>query len=192
MDVITIKKVLIYSNLSNNSLSGSIPGSMRRLNQLTYLDLSNNQLTGPFPEWVRRLAHLELLNLGQNHFSGDIPLVISGRLKNLCLFFNSPEGRHDRLKTIRQGYNEFERTHYPWMKRSKDLFWLDSRASWSVINFSGILDGYLKAEANHLTSTVFQNIRRDPARILEFFKSARKRTSSSGYDNSRNNRRRIA
>jgi hypothetical protein len=165
---------------------------MRRLNYLNYLDLSNNQLTGLFPQWVRSLTHLELLNLGQNHFSGGIPLVISGRLKNLQTFFNSPEGRHEFLKTLRESYNEFERTHYPWMKRSKDLLWLDSRASWSVINFSRIFDAYLMAEANHLTSTVFQNIRRDPARVLEFVKSARKRPLSSGNDNSRNNRRRIA
>jgi len=164
-------------NFRNNSLSGSIPDSIRNLSQLTYLDLSNNQLTGLFPEWVHSLTRLKLLNLGQNYFSGEIPIVIGGRLKNLHSFFNSPKGRHYKYAARRKRYKGFSRAHYPWMKRSKDLFWLGSRARWNVINFSGILDAYLKAEANHLTSTVFQNIRRDPARIVEFVESARIRPS---------------
>jgi hypothetical protein len=143
---------------------------------LTYLDLSNNQLTGLFPEWVHDLRHLELLNLGQNSFSGEIPLVIGHgqRLYNLREFFNLPFqlGSHEKYSILRQSYKEFFRAHYPWMKRSKDLVWAGN-----VINFSGVLDAYLKAEANHLTSTVFQNIRRDPARIVEFVESARKRPS---------------
>ena len=164
------------------------------MNQLTYLDLSNNQLTGHFPEWFHRLTHLKLLNLGQNHISGEIPLFIGRRLMNLRTFFNSPAGRHEKYAAFRQTLKEFGRTHYPWMKRSKDLFWLNSRVSWHEKNsdFSGILDAHLKAEANHLMSAVFENIRGDPARILEFVKSVRKHPSSSGYDNSRNNRRRIA
>ena len=161
--------------------------SISRLNQLNLLDLSNNQLTGLFPQWVGSLTDLQLLNLGQNHLSGHIPLFIGQRLLNLQEFFNFPIGR-ERYAILRQRYTEFRRTHYPW-KRSKDLLWVDPGASWKVINFSGIFDAYLKAEANHLTSTVFQNLRRDPARIVEFVESARKRPSSSGYDNSRNNRR---
>jgi hypothetical protein len=164
---------------------------MRRLNQLTYLDLSNNQLTGLFPEWVHDLNHLELLNLGQNYFSGQIPLFIGHgqRLYNLREFFKSLEGRHEKYAARRQGYNEFGRTHYPWMKRSKDLFWLDPRASWNDKKFTESLESYLEAEAAHLTSTMFQNIRRDPVRIAESVGTALKRPSSSGYDNSPNNRR---
>ena len=63
------------------------------------------------------------------------------------------------------------------MKRSKDLLWVDPHGSWNDIKFRQVLDAYLKAEANHLTSTVFQNIRRDPARIVEFVESARIRPS---------------
>ena len=145
---------------------------MRRLNQLTYLDLSNNQLTGFFPQWAHDLGHLELLNLGQNYFSGEIPLIIGHRLYNLREFFNSPAGRHENYAILRHSYKEFERTHYPWMKRSKILLWARN-----VIDFTEDLDAYLKAEANHLTSTVFQNIRRDPARIVEFVESVRKHPS---------------
>ena len=136
------------------------------MTQLTYLDLSNNQLTGHFPEWVHGLTKLQLLNLGQNHISGEIPIVIGRRLMNLRTFFNSPAGRHEKYSTIRPSFKEFFRAYYPWMKRSKDLFWVDSIASWHE-NFSGILDAYYKAEANQITSKLFENIRRDPVRIVE-------------------------
>ena len=148
------------------------------MNQLTYLDLSNNQLTGHFPEWVHGLTHLKLLNLGQNHISGEIPLVIGGHLMNLRTFFNSPAGRHEKYASLRQTFKEFGRTYYHWMKRSNDLFWLDLSRSWNNRKFTTeSLDAYLKAEANHLTSTVFENIRRDPALILEFVESALNRPS---------------
>ena len=134
---------------------------------------------GHFPEWVHDLTHLELLNLGQNYFSGEIPLVIGRRLMNLRTFFNSPAGRHEKYAALRQTFKEFFRTHYPWMKRSKDLFWLESRVSWDekILDFSGILDAHLKAEANHLTSTVFENIRRDPLRIVKLLSSSSKSIS---------------
>ena len=64
------------SNLRNNSLSGTIPDSLRELKRLVYLDLSNNQLTGTFPAWAHNLKRLDLLNFGQNDISGEIPLVI--------------------------------------------------------------------------------------------------------------------
>ena len=137
------------------------------LNRLSYLDLSNNQLAGLFPEWVNGLAHLRLLNLGQNYFSGEIPVVIGGgRLKNLRTFFNSPAGRRDKYSTLRQSYKEFFRAYYFWTISSNDLFWVDPGGSWNDIDFSGILDSYLKAEANQITTQVFENIRRDPLRIV--------------------------
>jgi hypothetical protein len=147
------------------------------LNQLTYVDISNNQLTGPFPEWVHSLTRLELLNFGQNHFSGQIPLSIGGRLKNLRSFFNSPAGCHDRLKTLRESYKEFFRAYYFWTKSSNDLFWVDSTGAWNDRKFTEILNEYLKAEANQITSKVFKNIRRDPVGIVELLGSSPKRAS---------------
>jgi hypothetical protein len=174
MAVRNMKDVLMQSNLKNNSLSGSIPDSLRNLNRLTYLDLSNNQLSGQFPEWVHDLSYLKILNLGQTFFSGEIPLVIGGRLNNLREFFKSLAGRHEKYAALRQSYKEFFRTHYPWMKRSKDLFWVDSIGSWNDIKFPENLEAYLKAEANHLTSIVFDKISRDPARITDILKSSLK------------------
>ncbi len=155
---------------------------MRELNRLYYLDISNNQLTGLFPEWIHSLTRLELLNLGQNYFSGDIPLVISGRLNNLRVLFTNAQnipsiGQKLMYLKLRQSYRTFFRANFPWMKRSKDLLWVDPHGSWNDIKFPQVLDAYLKAEANHLTATVFQNIRRDPARIVEFVESARTRPS---------------
>ncbi len=147
------------------------------MNQLTYLDLSNNQLAGTFPEWVHSLTDLELLNLGQTHFSGQIPLSIGGRLKNLRLFFNSPEGRHDRLKTLRESYKRFFRAYYFWTKSSNDLFWVDSGGAWNDRKFPQVLNAYLKAEANQISSKVFKTIRRDPVGIVELLGSSPKLTS---------------
>ena len=138
------------------------------MNQLTYLDLSNNQLTGHFPEWVHGLTHLKLLNLGQNHISGEIPVVIGGgRLKNLRTFFNSPAGRRDKYSTLRQSYQEFFRAYYFWTKSSNDLFWVNPGGSWNDRKLtSESVDSYLKAEANQISTQVFENIRRDPLRIV--------------------------
>ena len=150
---------------------------MRELNRLKYLDLSNNRLTGNFPEWVNGLSHLRLLNLGQNHFSGQIPLFIGGRLKNLRLFFNSPEGRLGKYSTLRESYMKFFRAYYFWTKSSNDLFWVDLGEAWNDINFTEILNEYLKAEANQISSKVFESIRRDPVGIVELLGSSPKLTS---------------
>jgi hypothetical protein len=169
-----VEFTLTSQNFRNNALSGSIPDTIRELNRLIYVDLSNNQLTGLFPEWVHSLTRLKLLNLGQNHFSGQIPLFIGGRLKNLRSFFNSPAGRRDKYLTLRERYKGFFRAYYFWTKSSNDLFWVDSRGVWNDIKFTEILNEYLKAEANQITSMVFENIRRDPVRIMELLGSSPK------------------
>jgi hypothetical protein len=168
-------------NFRNNALSGSIPDSIRNLNQLTYLDLSNNQLTGLFPEWVHSLTRLKLLNLGQNHFSGQIPVVIGGCLKNLREFFKFPQDwsgrRHKIYSALRESYREFLKAYYPWIIHSKDLFWLDSTVSWDGINLPESINAYIKAEVNHLTSRLFENIRSDPVHIVDLVDSTLKSSS---------------
>jgi hypothetical protein len=161
---------------------------------LTYLDLSNNHLTGNVPEWIHGLGRLDLLNLGQNHFSGEIPLVIGGRLNNLRSFFNVAQN-NPRLRKewayagLCQSFRDFFKTYQPYINNSKDLFWIDSRASWNAIKFPESLDAYLKAEASRLTYLI-NNMRHDPVGIVDFLDSSLKRPSFED-NNGPNSRRRL-
>lgn len=56
-------------NLSNNSLSGSLPAEVRHLENLIVLNLSNNQFTG-VPAEVGQLSKLEVLDLSNNQLTG--------------------------------------------------------------------------------------------------------------------------
>lgn len=70
-------------NVSNNSVSGSIPvGIGSKCRYLKLLDVSSNQITGSVPESVGDLEFLVTLDLGENRLTGAIPAGI-GRLKGL-------------------------------------------------------------------------------------------------------------
>ncbi len=60
---------LTILNLSNNNLSGALPGEIRHLTKLRVLDLSNNNFTG-VPAEIGQLGQLETLNLSGNPISG--------------------------------------------------------------------------------------------------------------------------
>jgi hypothetical protein len=69
-------------NLSESSLTGSIPPEIGNLINLEYLSLSTNQLTGELPSEIWTLTNLENLDLGWNQLNGEIPPEI-GNLTNL-------------------------------------------------------------------------------------------------------------
>ncbi|CAJ2668903.1 unnamed protein product [Trifolium pratense] len=64
---------LVFLNLSNNILIGSIPSSLGNLSNLEALDLSLNILSGKIPQQLAKLTFLEFLNVSFNNLSGPIP-----------------------------------------------------------------------------------------------------------------------
>ena len=63
--------------VADESLSGTIPGSLGGLAKLTHLDLSNNSLTGQIPEELDQLSNLTNLKLSGNAgLTGCIPKAL--------------------------------------------------------------------------------------------------------------------
>ncbi|VAI35262.1 unnamed protein product [Triticum turgidum subsp. durum] len=81
--------------MNNNSLNGSIPGSLVNLTSLqSMLDLSMNSLSGPLPSELNRLEMLMSANFSHNQFSGAIPVSIAS-MQSLSIFdlsYNFLEG----------------------------------------------------------------------------------------------------
>ncbi|KAI8928652.1 hypothetical protein BC831DRAFT_447459 [Entophlyctis helioformis] len=85
---------LEYLSLFLNEFSGSIPDSLGDLEDLKLIDLADNDLTGPIPASFGRLKELTLLSLDMNYLSGEIPASL-GQLKSLetiLIYKNNLEG----------------------------------------------------------------------------------------------------
>ena len=74
-----ISETVLYLNLSNNKLTGSLIDGVElsTFGRLKVLDLSNNQLSGDLPGF-NYVYDLEVLRLANNAFTGFVP---SGLLK---------------------------------------------------------------------------------------------------------------
>ncbi|RWV85965.1 hypothetical protein GW17_00052187 [Ensete ventricosum] len=85
---------LVHLNLSNNSLTGLLPSSIRSLSSIQTFLLGRNQLTGLIPGAIGSLSHAIKLDLSCNGLSGSIPPEIGNctRLTYLDLSQNNLSG----------------------------------------------------------------------------------------------------
>ncbi|GMP22094.1 hypothetical protein CsSME_00000263 [Camellia sinensis var. sinensis] len=85
---------LISLHLARNNLRGNIPNELKAATNFIFLQLNGNHFSGPFPTFIRELQNLEVLNLGNNKFEGNIPRFIGDlqKLRILVLEWNSFNG----------------------------------------------------------------------------------------------------
>ncbi|KAH9743545.1 hypothetical protein KPL70_003342 [Citrus sinensis] len=76
---------LYILDMSNNSLSGSIPESIGSLRTLRFLVLRNNYLSGELPLSLKNCTFMESLDLGDNNLSGNIPAWIGASMPGLSI-----------------------------------------------------------------------------------------------------------
>ncbi|KAI9349165.1 hypothetical protein BDR26DRAFT_1004269 [Obelidium mucronatum] len=76
---------LVFLNLTNTGLQGTIPKSINRLSNLQHLLLSRNHLAGEIPVEIGSLVELESLNLRGNTLRGQIPKELGQLRKLKCL-----------------------------------------------------------------------------------------------------------
>ena len=75
---------IMYLNLKENNLSGTIPSEIALLSDLRGLELDSNSLSGTIPSEIGRLSKLQVLLLDENSLEGDIPSEI-GMLDDVWL-----------------------------------------------------------------------------------------------------------
>ena len=85
---------VVTIDLSDNSLSGNLPNSLKNCKSLEELLMAYNQFSGPIPNIVAELKGLEVLDLSSNKLSGSIPSDLQNlqALRSLNLTFNNLEG----------------------------------------------------------------------------------------------------
>lgn len=84
---VTCRKVngedkVLFLELAENNLVGTLPEEIGYLNILNYLLLNDNQLAGGIPASIGNLVNLEQLYLASNNLTGNIPPEL-GNLSNL-------------------------------------------------------------------------------------------------------------
>ena len=135
---------LVQVNLSNQGLSGTIPGELGSLSELTSLWLHRNRLTGEIPPQLGNLTNLRTLKLDVNRLTGTIPAEM-GSLSN--------------LRSLSLGGNELTGTLPPEMARLSNLrglFLHHTRLNGAVPAELGDLNnlGQLWLHGNELTGAI--------------------------------------
>ncbi|CAN4103152.1 unnamed protein product [Withania somnifera] len=103
-------------DLSQNTLNGTIPLSIKQITNLVTLILSNNHLTGEIPDIWDEIPILYTLDLSNNSFTGGIPTTLStlNSLRFLMLSYNHLSGEFplgfqnfSSMITLDLGNNQF-------------------------------------------------------------------------------------
>ncbi|MED6121355.1 hypothetical protein PIB30_029342 [Stylosanthes scabra] len=94
LDYINNLKYVVNLDLSNNSLSGSIPSEISSLSGLIGLNLSYNNLSGEIPKMIGDMKSLESIDLSHNHLCGSIPrsMIDLNFMSHLDLSYNNLSG----------------------------------------------------------------------------------------------------
>ncbi|XP_062211073.1 probable inactive receptor kinase At5g10020 [Phragmites australis] len=83
---------LSFVDLSNNSLSSSLPSGIGDLSALSLLNLHQNNFTGQIPKAITKLKHLLYIDLGGNQFNGSIPDGLPDGLLEFNVSYNNLSG----------------------------------------------------------------------------------------------------
>lgn len=85
---------LEYLNLHTNNLNGEIPAALGHLSKLTLLELGGNQFSGRLPAQLGNLADLEYFVLHSSDVTGPIPKELGNlkKLRDLHLYGNKLRG----------------------------------------------------------------------------------------------------
>ncbi|KAL5707507.1 hypothetical protein ACHQM5_018402 [Ranunculus cassubicifolius] len=91
--------------LQNNHISGTIPTEIGKLLGLQTLDLSSNQFVGGIPSSLGVLTRLSYLRLSKNNLSGQIPSTVASltSLSYLDLSYNNISGPAPKI--LAKGYS---------------------------------------------------------------------------------------
>ncbi|KAI5057934.1 hypothetical protein GOP47_0027949 [Adiantum capillus-veneris] len=76
---------MLYFDMSNNRLSGSLPSQMGSMTQVQLIDISFNNLSGSIPASLASCVNLFYLNLSSNHLTGSIPSQLADSLTSLVM-----------------------------------------------------------------------------------------------------------
>ncbi|GJU55362.1 kinase-like domain-containing protein [Tanacetum coccineum] len=115
--IIQLPSLSIGLDLSQNSLSGSIPLDIKDLKMMNILDLSSNNLSGTITSSLGECVSLTMLNLRGNQFQGIIPSSLSslGGLGFLDISQNYLSGKIPQfldkwvsLEFLNLSFNDFE------------------------------------------------------------------------------------
>ncbi|XP_058751868.1 receptor-like protein kinase [Vicia villosa] len=121
---------LLYMEISNNEINGSIPSSLGNCTNLTDLMLSMNKLSGSIPPELGSLVNLRTLNLAHNDLEGPLPFQLANctKMDKFDVGFNFLNGslpsslqKWTKLNTLVLNENRFSGGIPEFLSAFKDL-----------------------------------------------------------------------